>query len=182
MGIKLFAFSRRAAGTTPEEFHAYWRDVHARQIADDLSNKLPCARLIQNYWLPTIRAQIEIASNNPAKAIELLRRTERYELSSASPMLPVYVRATAFLTAKQGPAAAGEFKKILEHRGVVGNSPIGALAHLGLARAFAVAGNVSEARAAYKNFFALWTDADEDIPILREARSEFTSITAAQNR
>jgi eukaryotic-like serine/threonine-protein kinase len=97
-------------------------------------------------------------------------------------MLPVYVRATAFLTAKQGRAAAGEFKKILEHRGVVGNSPIGALAHLGLARAFAVAGNVPEARAAYKNFFALWKDADEDIPILREARAEFTSITAAQNR
>jgi eukaryotic-like serine/threonine-protein kinase len=156
--------------------------LRARQIADDLSNKLPSATLIQNYWLPTIRAQIEIASNNPAKAIELLRRTERYELSSASPMLPVYVRATAFLTAKQGPAAAGEFKKILEHRGVVGNSPIGALAHLGLARAFAVAGNVSEARAAYKNFFALWKDADDNIPILSEARSEFTSITAAQNR
>jgi eukaryotic-like serine/threonine-protein kinase len=156
--------------------------LRARQIADDLSNRLPSATLIQNYWLPTIRAQIEIASNNPAKAIELLRRTERYELSSASPMLPVYVRATAFLTAKQGPAAAGEFKKILEHRGVVGNSPIGALAHLGLARAFAMAGNVSEARAAYKNFFALWKDADDNIPILSEARSEFTSITAAQNR
>jgi tetratricopeptide (TPR) repeat protein len=156
--------------------------LRARQIADDLSNKLPSATLIQNYWLPTIRAQIEIASNNPAKAIELLRKTERYELSSASPMFPVYVRATAFLTANQGPAAAGEFKKILEHRGVVGNSPIGALAHLGLARAFAVAGNVSEARAAYKNFFALWKDADDNIPILSEARSEFTSITAAQNR
>ena len=154
----------------------------ARQIADDLSNKLPSATLIQNYWLPTIRAQIEIASNNPAKAIELLRKTERYELSSASPMFPVYVRATAFLTAKQGPAAAGEFKKILEHRGVVGNSPIGALAHLGLARALAMAGSFSEARAAYQNFFALWKDADEDIPILREARAEFASITAGRNR
>jgi len=154
----------------------------ARQIADELSNTLPSATLIQNYWLPTIRAQIEIASNNPAKAIELLRRSERYELSSASPMLPVYVRAQAFLTAKQGPAAAAEFKKILEHRGVVGNSPIGALAQLGLARAFAMAGSLSEARAAYQNFSALWKDADEDIPILREARSEFTSITAAQNR
>jgi eukaryotic-like serine/threonine-protein kinase len=156
--------------------------LRARQIADELSNTLPSATLIQNYWLPTIRAQIEIASNNPAKAIELLRRTERYELSAASPMLPVYARATAFLIAKQGSAAVGEFKKILEHRGVVGNSPIGALAHLGLARALAMAGSVSEARAAYQNFFALWKDADEDIPILREARSEFTSITAGQNR
>ena len=97
-------------------------------------------------------------------------------------MLPVYVRATAFLIAKQGPDAEGEFKKILEHRGVVGNSPIGALAHLGLARALAMAGSFSEARAAYQNFFALWKDADEDIPILREARAEFASITAGRNR
>jgi tetratricopeptide (TPR) repeat protein len=157
-------------------------EFRSRQLADELSDTLPSATLIQNYWLPTIRAQIEIASNNPAKAIEFLQRTQRYELSAASPMLPVYVRATAFLTAKQGPAAAGEFKKILEHRGIIGNSPIGALAHLGLARALAMAGSVSEAREEYKNFFALWKDADEDIPILREARSEFTSITAARNR
>ncbi len=155
--------------------------LRARQVADRLNDALPSAALIQNYWLPAIGAQIEIASNNPAKAIHLLRKTEPYELSSVSPMLPVYIRAKAYVSASQGQAAAEEFKKILGHRGIVGNSWIGALAQLGLARAFAMAGNVSEARAAYEDLFAHWQDADEDIPVLRAARSEFTRITAPQN-
>jgi len=97
-------------------------------------------------------------------------------------MLPVYVRGKAYLNAKHGQAAAVEFKKILDHRGIVGASPIGALAHLQRGRALAISGSISEAREEYQKFFTLWTDADEDIPILKEARSEFTRIAAAQNR
>jgi hypothetical protein len=107
---------------------------------------------------------------------------EAYELSSESPMLPVYVRGKAYLNVKQGQAAAAEFKKILDHRGIVGTSPIGALAHLELGRALALSSTISEAREEYQKFFSLWKDADTDIPILKEARSEFTRIAAAQNR
>ena len=127
-------------------------------------------------------AEVEIASNNAEKAIDLLRTTEAYELSSESPMLPVYVRGKAYLNVKQGQAAAAEFKKILDHRGIVGTSPIGALAHLELGRALALSSTISEAREEYQKFFSLWKDADTDIPILKEARSEFTRIAAAQNR
>jgi tetratricopeptide (TPR) repeat protein len=119
--------------------------LRAREVAARLSNTLQHASLVQNYWLPVIRAQIEIASNNPANA-------------------------------------ASEFKKVLEHRGIVGNSPIGAMARLGLARAFAMSGNIPEARAAYQEFFTLWKDADGETPVLSEARSEFTRVNAAQNQ
>jgi eukaryotic-like serine/threonine-protein kinase len=147
--------------------------VRARELTDELRHKFPISTLVQNYWIPAIRAQIELASNNPAKAVELLRNTEPYELSSEAPMIPLYVRALAYLGAQQGAAAAAEFQKILQHRGTVGNSVVGALAHLGLAEALSVAGNNLEARAKYEQFLNLWKHADPGIPIHREAKSRF---------
>ena len=88
-------------------------------------------------------------------------------------MIPVYVRALAYLGAQQGAAAAAEFQKILQHRGIVGNRVVGALAHLGLAEALSVAGNNLEARAKYDEFLNLWKHADPGIPIRRDAKSRF---------
>ena len=154
----------------------------AREIAEQLDQGYPSAPLIQNYWLPAIRAEIEIALKNPSNAIELLRDAEPYELSSESAMIPVYVRGKAHLSARQGQAAVTEFQKLLEHRGIIGNSPIGALAQLGLARALTVSGNISDARMHYQRLLAIWKDADPNLPVLKDARSEFARIASAQQR
>ena len=91
-------------------------------------------------------------------------------------LYPVYLRGHAYLLLRQGNEAAAEFQKILEHRGIVLNFPLGALAHIGLARAGVLAGDTVKARKAYQDFFALWKDADPDIPILREARAEYARL------
>jgi Tfp pilus assembly protein PilF len=91
-------------------------------------------------------------------------------------MYPVYVRGQAYLSAKQGTAAAAEFQKIIDHRGLVENCPTGALAHLGLARAYVLAGDNAKAHAAYNDFLTLWKDADPDIPILKDAKAEAASL------
>jgi ATP/maltotriose-dependent transcriptional regulator MalT len=91
-------------------------------------------------------------------------------------LYPAYVRGQACLAAHRGSGAAAEFQKILDQRSVVNNEPIGALAHLGLARAYAQQGDTAKARAAYNDFFTLWKDADPDIPILRAARAEFAAL------
>jgi eukaryotic-like serine/threonine-protein kinase len=156
--------------------------TRARERVNRLKGDFPLSTLIENYWIPTILAEVEIASNHSDKAIELLRRTEPYDLSSESPMIPVYVRGNAYLKANRGQAAAAEFQKILDHRGIVGISPIGPLARLGLARALAMSGSIAQARDEYQKFITLWKNADEDVPILSEARSEFTRIADAQNQ
>ena len=118
-----------------------------------------------------------------AEAIDTLRVAAKYELgtSTNSPpnwtaMYPVYVRGEAYLAARQGREAAAEFQKILDHRGLVLNQPIGALAHLGLARARLLQGDTVEARRAYGDFLALWKDADPDIPVLKQAKAEYAKL------
>jgi tetratricopeptide (TPR) repeat protein len=91
-------------------------------------------------------------------------------------LYPVYVRGEAYLAAHQGREAAAEFQKILDHRGIVLNEPIGALAHLQLGRAYAMQGDTAKARAAYQSFLTLWKDADPDIPILKEAKAEYAKL------
>jgi len=86
------------------------------------------------------------------------------------------VRGETYLAAHQGSEAAAEFQKILDHRGIVVNEPIGALAHLGLARAYALQGDNAKAKAAYQDFLTLWKDADPDIPILKEAKAEYAKV------
>jgi len=91
-------------------------------------------------------------------------------------MYPVYVRGQAYLLAHQGKEAAAEFQKIIDHRGIVLNEPIGALAHLQLGRAYAMQGDTAKSRAAYQDFLTLWKDADPDIPILKQAKAEYAKL------
>jgi hypothetical protein len=86
------------------------------------------------------------------------------------------VRGEAYLVARQGSEAVSEFQKILDHRGIVQNDPIGALAHLGLARAYAMSADTAKARAAYQDFLMLWKDADPDIPIFIAAKEEYAKL------
>ena len=156
--------------------------AHAQSLADDLAKRFPQDTVVQSVWLPTTRAQIETSRKYSARSIELLQTTAPYELgmlSGSAPnscLYPVYVRADAYLSAHQGQFAAAEFQKILDHRGLLWNCATGALAHLGLARAYAIQGDTAKAHAAYQDFLALWKDADLDIPILKEAKAEYAKL------
>jgi serine/threonine protein kinase/Flp pilus assembly protein TadD len=148
----------------------------AQSLADDLDKRFPKFTVIQFNFLPTIRAELALSRNDPSKATEALQPATPYELSSPGQLYPVYVRGEAYLAAHQGIEAATEFQKILDHRGIVLNSPIGALAHLQLGRAYALQGDTAQAKAAYQYFLALWKDADLNIPILKEAKAEYAKL------
>jgi ATP/maltotriose-dependent transcriptional regulator MalT len=128
--------------------------------------------------LPTIKALDAINRGNPTDAIGILEAARPYELGSPSnismslSLYPVYVRGLAYLSAKQGTQAVAEFQKILSHRGIVQTEPIGSLAQLGLARAYALQGDAVKAKAASQDFLTLWKNADQDIPMLIAAKSE----------
>src|SRR5438876_11956716 len=125
-----------------------------------------------------IHAAAALQSGSATKAIEALVPAAPYELGSISwvTLYPVYLRGEAYLAAHQGSAAATEFQKILDHACVVRNDLIGALAHLGLARAYALSGDSVKAKSAYQDFLGLWKDADPDIPIVKEAKAEYAKL------
>jgi len=151
----------------------------AGKLADELNQNYPLSTITQSYWLPTIRAAIELDRKNPAKALELLQTVTPYELGDppgGTVLCPVWVRGQAYLSLRNGTAAAAEFQKFLDHRGVVGNFPLGALARLQLARAYAVQGDNAKARNAYLEFLTFWKDADPDIPILKQAKAEYAKL------
>ena len=157
--------------------------AQAARMADDLAKQYPEDTLVENYWLPSIRATIELGKNNAGKAIEILQAAVPYELGIPTPtstvggmLYPIYVRGQTYLKLRQGKEAAAEFQKILDHRTVVVNFITGALAHLQLGRAYAMAGDNSKARAAYQDFFGLWKDADSDIPILKQAKADYAKL------
>ena len=128
--------------------------------------------------LPVIRAQGKLDGDDARAAIESLRAAEPYELSDTRlPLLPALIRGEAYLRAHDGRRAAAEFQKLLEHHGVVGNSVLGSIARVGLARALALAGDTNAAKMQYESFFELWRDADSEIPVLRQARAEYRAIT-----
>jgi hypothetical protein len=152
-------------------------------MSDDLARRYPLDTLINGYWLPTIRAAIELDHNNPAQAIKLLQAAASYELGAvlftaewAAPLHPAYVRGESYLRLHRGKEAAAEYQKFVDHWGAVRNFPLGALARLGLARSYAMQGNSAKAHTAYQDFFALWRDADPDIPILKEAKAEYAKL------
>ena len=153
-------------------------------LADDLAARFPEDTLVKISYLPALRALLALNRREAAKAIDLLEIAGPYEMGDHSgasvgfsgPLYPVYVRGLAYLAAHQGADAAREFQKILDHRGIVVTDPIGALAHLQLGRAFALAGARSKAKSAYKDFLTLWKDADVEIPILKDARAEFARL------
>jgi len=155
----------------------------AQALADELDKKFPEDTVVQFNYLPTLRAKIALSHSNPLQALEALGAAAPYELGMPAisyynwpNLYPVYVRGEAYLAAHQGGAAAAEFQKILDHRGIVLNEPIGTLAHLGLGRAYALQANTAKARSAYQDFLALWKDADADIPILKEAKAEYAKL------
>ena len=155
----------------------------ARALADDLEKRFPDDTIVRFNYLPTLRAQLALNSpNGAAKAIEALAAASPYELGVPGSstfwinLYPVYVRGQARLAAHQGVPAAAEFQKILDWPGVVVNEPIGALAQLGLARSYALAGDTAKSRAAYNAFFTFWKDADPDLPVLIAAKSEYASL------
>jgi len=164
----------------------------------------------QRYWLPTIRAAVALQRQDPNRAIELLKVASAVELSGPTnltiALCPAYLRGEAYLMLHDGDRAAAEFQKFIDHRGLVVNFPWGALARLGLARAYAVQAGLSrhgdnggpfaslragskpplqpealaKARAAYQNFLTIWKDADPDVPILKQAKAEYARLQRPQ--
>jgi eukaryotic-like serine/threonine-protein kinase len=150
--------------------------ARAQAVANDLAKRFPEDTLVQFNCLPTLRSLLALSRGNSSKAIEALQAAAPYELGLWGGMYPVYVRGEAYLAAHQGGEAAVEFQKILDHRGIVLNEPIGALAHLQIGRAYAMQGDTAKAKAAYQDFLTLWKDADPDIPILRQAQTEYAML------
>ncbi len=150
--------------------------IGAEKLAAELDKTFPLDTLMQRYSLPTIRAGVALERRDPNRAIELLKVASAIELGLAGYLYPVYVRGEAYLMLHDGSRAAVEFQKFIAHRGLVGNFPWGALARLGLARAYALQGDTVKARGAYQDFLTLWKDADPDIPILKEAKAEYARL------
>ncbi len=146
------------------------------ELSDELDRRFPEDTLVKFCYVPTLRAQIAINHHDPLKAIKLLQSAAPYELGTSFPLYPIYVRGEAYLAAHQSGEAVAEFQKILNHRGIVGNQPIGALAHLEIGRAYALQGDTAKAKAAYQDFLTLWKDADPDIPILKQAKAEYAKL------
>jgi serine/threonine protein kinase/tetratricopeptide (TPR) repeat protein len=164
------AFALASIGETPR----------AKALAEELEKNYPANTMLKLYWLPTINAAIEISKGNSSHGVGDLEPAVPYELGDAESFInylyPAYVRGQAYLLAHNGTAAAAEFQKLLDHRGIVGNFVTGSLAHLQIGRAYAVAGNTAKAKAAYQDFFILWKDADPDIPVLKQAKTEYAKL------
>jgi len=176
----------------------------AEKQAAELDKTFPLDTLVQRYWLPTIQAAVALGRKDPNRAIELLKVASTVELGAPTNLTiflcPVYVRGEAHLMLRDGNRAAVEFQKFIDHRGVVVNFPWGALARLGLARAYALEAGfpvaavsdrrkadgarraplqpdaLAKARAAYQDFLTIWKDADPDLPILKEAKAEYAKL------
>jgi eukaryotic-like serine/threonine-protein kinase len=155
--------------------------AQAARLAGDLAKRFPEDTIVRFQYLPMIHAAVALRSSDSGKVVEALVSAAPYELGQDSlfftfALYPIYLRGEAYLAAKQGAAAGAEFQKILDHPGVVINEVIGALAHLGLGRAYTLAGDNAKARTAYQDFFALWKNADPDIPILQQAKAEYAKL------
>ncbi len=152
--------------------------AQATRLAADLAKRFPEDTLVQFEYLPMIHAATALEGGNAAKAIEALAPAAQYELGSISgvTLYPVYLRGEAYLAAHQGSAAAAEFQKIVDHPGIRPTFAVHSLAKLELGRTYVTTGEASKARGEYQDFFALWKDADPDLPILKEARAEYAKL------
>ena len=157
-------------------------DIAATEkLADGLDKRYPLDTLVQRYWLPSVRAAIALSQKQPNSAIESLKGMGSLELGMVCNLAPAYLRGEAYLMLQDGSAAAAEFQKFIDHYGVVEAFPWGALARLGLARAYALEAQTDptyreKARTAYQNFLTLWKDADPDIPIYKQAKAEYARL------
>ncbi len=154
-------------------------------LADDLEKRFAEDTFVRFTYVPVLRALAALGRHKPADSIERLEIARRYEMAAnglnfahqfLGGLHSAYVRGEAFIAARRYTEAAAEFQKILDHRGVVGLDPIGPLAHLQLGRVFALSGDKARAKAAYEAFFALWKDADSDVPILKSAKTEYARL------
>jgi tetratricopeptide (TPR) repeat protein len=153
----------------------------AEKLAGDNSKLFPNGTVWNAVQLPGIRAAIEIHRGQPARAVELLTSAAPYERAYPE---AVYLRGLAYLRLRKGEEAAAEFRKILDHKGASWGSTwkypnwglYYSISHLGLARASALAGDTVNASRAFQDFFALWKDADADLPLLADARKEYTKL------
>jgi eukaryotic-like serine/threonine-protein kinase len=175
------ASGRQAEGFSAIALGLAGDSAQAERLAADLGKRFSEDTIVKFDYLPMIQAAIALHSGDGKRAIDALAASAPYELGETNAsftfaLYPVYLRGEAYLATKQGAAAAAEFQKILDHSGVVGNEPIATLAHLGLGRAYALAGASAKSKAAYQDFLALWKDADPVIPILVAAKSEYATL------
>jgi serine/threonine protein kinase/tetratricopeptide (TPR) repeat protein len=191
-GFKLAPTSQGVESEAALAFAMAGDSPRAGSLAQDLGKRFPLDTQIQAIWLPAIQAQVALNQKNQASSLNAPQTASPIELGqigfvlNLSCLYSVYVRGEAYLAAGQGSAAAAEFQKILAHSGIVWNCWTGALARLGVARANALQSRTSQgadadaarvrALAAYKDFLALWKDADPDIPILKEAKVEYAKL------
>jgi tetratricopeptide (TPR) repeat protein len=153
--------------------------TQSKTLLDGLQKSEPGNTYLKVYWFPVIEASIALAQQAPDRAVVDLEPSLPYELGGPPPgtsMYPAYVRGLAYLAQKNGPAASAEFQKFIDHAKIVQNFPVAAIAHLQVARAYAMSGNTAKAKAAYQDFLTLWKGADPDIPILKEAKAEFAKL------
>jgi tetratricopeptide (TPR) repeat protein len=154
-------------------------------LAGDLEKRFPEDTFVKFTYVPVLRASAALGRGKPADSVERLQTTLRYELAAnglnfsyfyLGGLHSAWVRGEALVAARRYAEAVAEFKKILDHRGIVGADPIGALAHLQLGRALALSGDRNKAKASYQDFLALWKDADRDVPILKSAQAEYARL------
>jgi tetratricopeptide (TPR) repeat protein len=157
----------------------------SERLADDLERRFPEDTFVKFTYAPVLRALTALERAKPEESVERLQVALRYELAAngldfnhyyLGGLHSAYVRGEALLAAHRYPEAAAEFQKLLDHRGIVGVDPIGALAHLQLGRTFSLSGDTGKAKAAYQDFFTLWRDADSDVPLLKSAKAEYDRL------
>lgn len=165
-----------AQSTAAEVLSLSKQQSRARAIAGALRDRFPQHAPLNAATIPTVLAAAALEDGNPKKALELLEQAKPYDLSEFSNLAPAYIRGQAYLRSRSGSAAATEFQKLLDHEGINAASPRHPLAELGLARSYAMQGDSAKASAAYKHFLAIWSEADLNIPILREAKIEFSRL------
>lgn len=155
--------------------------ARAEKLVKGLETNYPTNTVLRLYRLPSIKAALELNKADSSQALVLLEVASPYELGEPSPsplgtLYPAYLRGQTYLLAHNGAAAAAEFQKLLDCPGIALNFPLGVLAHLQIGRAYAIEGDTGKAQSAYQDFFALWKDADPDIPILKEAKAEYAKL------
>jgi len=156
----------------------------AQRLAADLEKRFPEDTPVQFEYLPTLHALSALTHQAPSDAVEQLQRAVPYDFAVPGTLFfgkfgglyTVYIRGEAYLAAGRGQEAAAEFQKVLSHRGIVLADPIGTLAHLQLGRAYVVSGDITKAKSAYRDFLALWKDADPDLPVLKQANAEYAKL------
>jgi DNA-binding winged helix-turn-helix (wHTH) protein len=158
--------------------------TQAERLANDMEKRYPEDTSVRFSYLPVISAAVAVQHGGPLKAIDALQASVPYEMGSPrssqtgyfGSLYPVFFRGEALLAMRKGAEAATEFQKILSHRGITIGDPVLVLAHIGLARSYALSGESAKARAQYEEFFALWKNADPDCPILKRAEAEYRNL------